>query len=217
MPEAQALSLHLGAHPQQASGFRIVSGFVKALEDVRRVTGRDAATGSVLPATDGIVSGSWIGAIGYMCLIDQIGSSFKPRAITALNEPRSFCKALKYFSSLSENEILALYALRNAFAHDYSLYNVNQKEPLLTHRFKVSAGLDPKIVTLPTMQWDGTEAGKRSNNETAINLRAFGNAVESICAEICRSASTGDLEIILPGGSDELISRYAFMITPSNL
>jgi hypothetical protein len=51
---------------------------------------------------------------------------------------------------------------------------------------------------------------KKSNNETIINLEAFGDLVESIYQELLKLAQTKQLEITLKGGSDELVRRYSF-------
>lgn len=169
-------------------------------------------TGQILPSTQGIVAGSWLGAIGYMTLLDQIGSCFKPRSHATIAESRAICRALSYFSSLSRPEQLALYALRCAFAHDYSLYNIH-KDPLLTHRFVTNAALTGPVVILPTAQWNGIYSNFQSGTQTKINLRAFGDLIEDIARQVVQLAAQNDLEIILPNGSDELVVRYGIART----
>lgn len=56
-----------------------VSAFCAALRDARKFTGRNLDTGGKLSEPSCGDHGSWLGAIGYMTLIDQIGSCFKPK------------------------------------------------------------------------------------------------------------------------------------------
>jgi len=203
MPSEIALKLHLLKAPPQ-NGIQFFSGFMAALGDARSATGRDDLGRSEYP----LKHGCWLGAIGYMALLDQIGSCFKP-----INRPKqngnTITKALKYFTSLSDAEIDAIYALRCAFAHDYSLYNINNR-PSLTHRFQVTAGGSLKLVDLPNIVWDGDYANKSPDNVTTINLESFGNMVESICSNIFTLANNNGLEVVLIDGTDELLQRYSY-------
>ncbi len=205
MPTKNAICMHLSDRPP-SQGMRIFSGFSKALKEAREASGRKPETGEKIL---GVSHGSWLAAIGYMSLVDQIGTCFKPKA-SALENGNSIRCALKYFTSLSDDEIDALYALRCAFAHDYSLYNINKSRPNLTHCFKVNANANDPLVRLPPMPWDGDYQNKSKNNHTQINLQAFGDLVESICTKLFNLANNDDLEVTLPNGSDELLQRYAF-------
>jgi hypothetical protein len=69
-----AIKLHLSYHPP-AEGIHIFSGFTAALRDARTAAGRDELGKKV----DHTKYGSWLGAIGYMALLDQIGTCFKPK------------------------------------------------------------------------------------------------------------------------------------------
>lgn len=199
----QAIELHLTDHPP-AEGIHVFSGFVAALKDARIVTGHDKLGKKV----DHTKHGCWLGAVGYMALLDQIGTCFKPKQIS-LENGNSIRKALKYFSNLSDDEIEALYALRCCFAHDFSLHNVNKEKQSRTHRFRVGVGTSTHIVTLPSVRWDGNYESKNLDDFTIINLEAFGDLVESICQQLSTLAETDKLEIVLPGGSEELLHRYS--------
>jgi len=203
MPSNQAIEFHLTNHPP-AEGIHVFSGFAAALRDARRVTGRDELGRKV----DHTKHGCWLGAIGYMALLDQIGTCFKPKQQSYENG-NSIRKALKYFSNLSDDEIEALYALRCCFAHDFSLHNINKEKQSRTHRFRVGVGASTHIVTLPSVRWDGNYESKNLDDFTVINLEAFGDLVESICQQLFTLANSDELEIVLPGGSDELLQRYS--------
>lgn len=199
----QAIELHLSDHPQ-VEGTHAFSGFAAALKDARIVTGRDELGRKV----DHTRHGCWLGAVGHMALLDQIGTCFKPKQKPHENG-NSIRKALKYFSNLSDDEVEALYALRCCFAHDFSLHNLNKKRQSRTHRFSVGVGTSTRIVTLPSARWGGDYESKNLNDITAINLEAFGDLVESICQQLSILAGTDELEIVLPGGGEELLHRYS--------
>jgi hypothetical protein len=203
MSSKQAIELHLSNHPPPER-IHVFSGFAAALSDARKATGRDDLGRKV----DHTKHGCWLGAIGYMALLDQIGTCFKPKQKSYENA-NSIRKALKYFSNLSDDEIEALYALRCCFAHDFSLHNINREKQSRTHRFRVGVGASAPIVALPSVRWDENYQSKNQDNFTAINLEAFGDLVESICHQLLILASSDDLEIVLPGGSGELLHRYS--------
>lgn len=206
MPKQRAIQMHLSDQPPVAN-IKITSGFAKCVKDARSATGRVPETGEKVP---GAGHGRWLGAIGYMALLDQIGTSFRPSA-TDVVEGNSIRKALQYFSALSCDEIDALYAMRCAFAHDFSLYNINVDRPRLTHCFRLEPGPAQPVVTLPATRWDGDFSTRSTDNTTIIRLEAFGDLVESICSQLFELANAGELEVELDGGSDELLSRYGIM------
>ncbi|MEA3476079.1 MAG: hypothetical protein U9R23_06555 [Candidatus Cloacimonadota bacterium] len=182
------------------------SSFNMALYEIRRVTKRDELTGQ---RNFSYENNSWLGAIGYMSLLDMIGACFKPQDTTTIDENRDFVRALKYFSEdLTEDEMLALYALRCALTHDFSLCNYNPNNPKLSHIFILRIGNNDKVVKLPTTSWDGSYDNRTEDNQTIIDIEIFGDIVEAICKKIASLAKQNKLEIILTGGADELISRF---------
>lgn len=212
MPEEVAIKYHLSMFRTHPTDDKMIffSGFTSAFRDARKFTGRDQDNGQKLNVQNFGNLGSWLGAVGYMILLDQIGSCFKPKS-SPIEIGNSIWKALRYFTTLSEPEIEAVYALRCAFAHDYSLYNISSpRRPSLTHYFKVCQSPSIPLVTLPKVQWDGNYENKNSENETLINLEALGDQVEQICAQLFELASKNELDVTLNGGSDELILRYSF-------
>jgi len=76
--------------------------------------------------------GNWLGAIGYLTILDQIGSTFKN--VSSDNKKPSE-NSIKYavksfdFESLGNDikKLNALIGLRNAFAHDFNLVNINHQ------------------------------------------------------------------------------------------
>src|SRR4051794_7281050 len=80
-------------------GRRQTSGFVAIHRDARQATQRDPDTGRKV---SGGHYGSWLGALGYMVLLDQIGSCFKPaNPSRSVSSGNSFDKALMHFTDLT--------------------------------------------------------------------------------------------------------------------
>jgi len=203
MDKKMAIDLHLFECPSFGE-WRVASALVRALGNVRKETGRDGNGDKVA----GQGHGSWLGAIGYMAILDQVGKCFKPRNRVPLYNLNSIQKALRYFTRLGHPKINAIYALRCAFTHDYSLYNQNKKDPSLQHRFTVTQGTKPPLVKLPKVPWDGDILNRKHPNQTVINLEKFGDLVEDIYRRLISLHEHQKLEISLKGDADELIQRY---------
>ena len=210
--EAQTIDLHLNDRPpiQLPDGRRLQfrSGFVACLRDARVFTGRDSNTGTII---DSVKSRSWLGNVGYLILLDQIGNCFKGRNCSVVSGSlSSIQKALNYFSSLPQHEIDALYALRCALAHDYSLINRHGSNASLQHQFVLTGG-SGRLFVGPTQVWDGNVLNRTDRNQTTIDVQELGNLVEGIYAKLRQLSTNNALEIVLPGGKDELITRYTIV------
>ncbi|SFW82760.1 hypothetical protein [Chitinophaga sancti] len=207
----QVISSHLG-DILPLGNLVYFSALIAGIRDSRKFTGRNIETGEI-EIYDNNVNGCWLGAIGYLILLDQVGKCFKP-SMTSINFPENtnnILRALKYFSSLSDNEIYCLYALRCALAHDYALYNINRRVPALTHHFKLRSNSVTPLIELPSYQWNGDIITRNSQNCTTVNLLKLGDLVEEIFKSLKIMSSQKQLEIILQGGSEELSSRYGFV------
>jgi hypothetical protein len=193
-----------------------VSSLVAVLRDARAATGRYLATGEVSPKQRG--SGSWLGVLGYMVMLDQIGECFRPADASSLpNGTPDLIKALTYFADeIPDRERQALYALRCSFAHDYSLVNIpsNRRTDRL-HHFRLSEDPTPcPLVDLPAVPWDGDIARRSVSTATRVSLRRLGDVAESMYTRLLGLHSRRELSIALPGGAAELRARFAFTVYP---
>jgi hypothetical protein len=178
-------------------GMVIKSPYVAALQEARNFTGRNSLTGE---KNKNVSHNSWLGAVGYMIVLDHIGNKFNnPEKENRLKDMleitdriSSFTKALIYFSDLSYEKILALYSLRCSLVHDFFLFNI-KKNKMLTHHFIVTQG-SGKIVILPKIRWDG-DLKNRNTNATIVNLEALGDLVEKIHKELLRLANLEKLKL----------------------
>jgi hypothetical protein len=211
MTDKEVIQFHLTNSYIESSPWTFFSGFCGALKDARKMTGRNIETGDKDGTNKFGHLGSWLGTIGYLALLDQIGSCFKRVGGPEVEENKSgIVKALKHFSALDDNQIDAIYALRNSFAHDFSLQNVGRRQGLI-HLFEVGNSPTEPLTVLPTQPWDGVLETKTLNNLTKINLQALGDEVEKLVKNLIQLNSNNQVEIILEKGKEELIARYSFV------
>lgn len=219
MTEQEAIKAHLTTNYLSLNGMTLFSGLCGGLKDARKMTGRHLNTGEKF-ADNAICSndengpcfkghtGSWLGTMGYMALLDQIGKCYKPKSKTRIKGNISAIKkCLKYFTSLGDDEIDIIYSLRNAFFHDYSIFNKyegNNKFFFLGHE------ANAPIVHAPMQKWDGDFNNTKPQCQTWVNLEAIGDLVERIYKDLQQLASANQLDIELAGGLEELITRYIF-------
>jgi hypothetical protein len=196
------LDAHLFARPA-VNGVQYKSSLIALLQDARGTAERDTNTGQVLP---GKLSTSWLGAVGYLALVDQVGSCFMTPG-QQVTDKVAVVHAIRTFSHVKdEPTVQALYALRCALAHDYALYNDGragngQVRPLLRHAFNFCADTTSQLVRLPTKTWSGTynaQVPPPDDEITTVNLRKVGDLAEEIVAELRTLYAASDLAIRLP-------------------
>jgi len=182
------------------------SSLMALISHARAETGRDHASGQVV---DEPRTGSWLGATAYLILLDQIGKCLKPASKPNPAGPSSVERALQMWSDRSRDEQRALFALRNALAHDFCLFNFNQNHPDYQHRFALDTH-PARLIASPPERWTGGYAST-GNDTTVVSLRVLGDVVEAIVAALKREALSGNVEITLGGGAAELVRRYGIV------
>jgi hypothetical protein len=136
------------------SGDRVQSSYWAAWRDACNVSGRDEQTGKVNSEENTL---SWIGAIAWLCLIEQLGNAVQLSNISAaqlcridkhtkVGSEHNFRAALVQFVPTAKDwEISALWALRNSLAHDYRLVNEHKRDDLC-HHFVLRSSADGPLV-----------------------------------------------------------------------
>jgi hypothetical protein len=176
---------------------KVRSSLEASLADCREITNRDAQ-GNVRV---GASAGSWLGAVGYLTLVDQIGGAVEHlRAARSPSGGTDFEQAIAHFSALSNDDAVCLYALRNSLAHDFSLVNIppntvrQPRKRALTRLFTVTQGtLD--LIVRPNGQWE--PQNPRSGLGTTVDLKLLGNEVEAMVRKLYRVYTDGNLSIRL--------------------
>jgi hypothetical protein len=210
--DREATRLHLFGQredEEERRGYRYTSGFLACLRDARSVTGRDEDTGEVRYPKR---LHNWLGAVGYIVLLDQIGDCFRPGDVVRVTGSNTIEKALVYWApEIDEDKRRVVYALRNALAHDYSLYN---HHPRGDTRYDFLFTLDraDRLVEHAERRWDGNYASHNPEMRTTVSVVAFGRLVEQIVDRIRAAFEDDRLQIELDGGVDELTNRYGMSV-----
>ena len=199
------------------------SCFAKGLMYAREATGRDPRTGESKEASKHL---NIVGALGYFALLEQIGNCLKPKSSSIyVTHQNNIHKALHYFSTLSNDDIFIIRALRNTFSHDFSLYGTDKGNKKLLHHFKLQFPDSEPLIIPREKDWDGNLNTKNEKNITVVNLERLCNLIDKICVDIQEMAKKNELEIVLNGGFNEYFERYSinfnlnlkFKVTPNTL
>lgn len=208
LTETEVLDRYLAPPLRSPDGVELKSSFWAALLDARAVTGRDGSIGQVVRPVD---SRAWIGAIGYLCFMDQVGTAVFRPSVGAPDTSAGILRALESFTGLSSDERDAIYALRNALAHDYSLINTDPRKEHdeRSHRFQLHPQ-PGELAALPARRWNGSFAAGdlAASDDTIVSLREVGDLAEQVAAEVFAAHAASDLRIGLAGGADEMLARY---------
>ena len=186
----------------------VFSSLVAALRDARQTTGRDLETGKNPDRFNNSQKSNWLGTLCYLIILDQLGKCYKAKSDPDLKKISPIQRCLKLNTQLPDEQIDAVYALRNAFAHDYSISNKNDKHPSLRHHFTLLGFYSDPIIKLPTKAWDGQSHTKTKDNMTYIGLPWIGEIVETIYETIVKLHKENNLQIVLDGGAEEIRNRY---------
>jgi hypothetical protein len=112
-------------------------------------------------------------------MLEQVGECFEPvpRLRTAVIG-NSRVKALTYYGppGLDDDRILAVYALRCAFAHDYGLNHMglDKQAAKMRHTFMLRDDDAAPFIQLPSIRWNGDHQ-RLGYRGTEVNVRKLGN------------------------------------------
>lgn len=193
-------------------GLQYKSSLIALLTDARGATGRDLDTGLVVSPDH---TRSWLGATGYLILLDQVGTCFRQIGVSvAADNP--IAHALKQFSHMTDDaHVDVIYALRHALAHDYALFNANSKHLSRQHAFNFTADDHTPLVVLPQRAWNGSYDVNTliaPEQTTVVNLRALGDLCEEVVANLRRLHERERLDITMDLA--EFMVRYGLYYRP---
>jgi hypothetical protein len=188
-----------------------LSSFGLALNEARRISGRDFITGRI-NESEAVEKGNIIGVLLYLIVLDILKSCFFESKSTRVGDTY-----IDFISSHLQENVenkkqvsAALYALRCCLVHDLSLANINKRKPELTHQFRLITTPGAPIVTLPENMWKGD----RSHiSETVINSIAFADFVEGIISKLQSQNEKKELHLALKEGANDFFNRYVIKIS----
>ena len=184
--DVEIVKLYLTINETPIVNKKVKSAYAAALIDARNITGRDKYSGQI---NDTKHASSWAGALTYFSVIDHIGRNFSMSR--NVEQKRLFYHALKSFTKLNENTIAVLYALRNAFSHEFNLYNKYEKDEKLNHFFTV-VGRSENLVRFPSKKLSHREMERllstnddvEDDRKTVVSLHKLGDLVEEMNVNI---------------------------------
>ncbi|MEY2588226.1 MAG: hypothetical protein QOJ67_210 [Acidimicrobiaceae bacterium] len=108
-----------------------------------------------------------------------------------------------------------LYALRNAFAHEYALANEGKKglqDDPLRHRFQLAESEDRLLVAYPEKSWNGVYGAESEGGPTEVNLSELQVLVERVIARIERAVLAGSLRLVVGVSPQMVLARWGFRV-----
>lgn len=186
----------------QRQTVQVKSALEALLTDAHRVTGRDD-DGNVLNEEH---LGTWLGVMGYLALVDQIGKVLKWTS-------RPDCSGAKFEQILqqhgkTEAEAAALYGFRNAMVHSYGLANENRDKPKRQHYFRLNVWGGSPLVDFPRRPWDGDPTNVGEDVTTTVSLQAVGNLGETLVLDLQESYLNDNTSVTLR--KDVLATRSGY-------
>jgi hypothetical protein len=126
-------------------------------------------------------------------------------------EPK-VARALRYFASraMTSQQRGAMVALRNSFAHNFGL--TNRRPADRRHRFWLIDSVGQPLIKFPARRWNGKYSAASQGGPTIVNLRALGDLVENVVAEVEGAARAKELRLANGVTVDELGTAYGFRI-----
>jgi len=204
--ERAAIERHL-YECEPAGGVKYQSSLIAILGDARGATDRDGKGRVKLNRR----SQSWLGATAYLILLDQVGKTFK-----VSGKPDGFGHsiglAISHFTPVQDKAIIeALYALRCALAHDYSLFNRDKHgtQPMRDHAFNFKADPVSPLVEFPSTRWNRIYKDPPLEQTTVVNLRKVGDLGETVVRSLRKHLREETLGLRL--SLDEFEWRYGML------
>jgi hypothetical protein len=189
------------------------SAFELALRDARAATLRSQDDGRPLRPDH---STSWLGTVGYLVLLDQLGETLRPAGeapgIWPPKTPTVRRCLGRFAPDLSDDDTAAIYGLRCALAHDFGLWNPPPAEGPAEpwHRiFTLVADDTTALIDQPARQWDGSlpVGNAPFDMATTVNLRRLVGRIEKLVTEVRERSRHRGLEIALENPID-LVFRF---------
>jgi len=184
-----------------------------AVRDARLITGRNIDTGKLLQNEflvnkmgEPLDQYSFIGIINYLLILDMIGNAFSIKQFTT-TKTTSIYKSLKQFSTLNDDDIYAIIALRNSLAHNYSLVNIPAHKEFSSklHHFKLINGSTQKMIKIKS-KWGNPNNSKSEINETVIGVDNLLDMIEGVILNLKKENELDNLELNLD--FNQFVMRY---------
>lgn len=147
------------------------------------------------------------GLISYLIFLEQIGSLFRPKDSYKIlsDESNGINCALSYFSTLDENKISAIRALRNSLTHKFGLATQNKG----VNSFKFTLSIERNSDILHLGNWSGDFTDKNETSFTTVFIFDLIDLIEMIYKEICKGWAEQTIISLIP--LNEINTRYTII------
>jgi hypothetical protein len=215
IPSTDLITAHLSTEPTSLLGGQTHSALGTPLKEIRAKAGRDENSGKL----NSNISGSWLAALGYLALIEQVGSCYN-RPEGNESDPRDLVRAIRQFSKVSEADSLeVLYGLRCSLSHNYAIvrndarYPKQPKYAFIVHPIPTSGTGRVPLIKYPATPWDG-DYSKLANPDfrTMVSIAGIGDLFEEIFASVKDLHTKGGLRLRLP--ANEFFWKYFWGVGP---
>lgn len=156
-------------------------------------------------------SKNFVPVVGAFGVIEQIGFTYKrnDKVEYSNQNSSSINKALYYFAGYEEDneDVKALYALRNSFLHNASLMAKALHTNKLSYYFQFNRDID-ELVQYPGTQWDGNILTFKPEYTTLINPEKVIDLAGDIVNSALECLESNVLEVDLECGEKELFYRF---------
>ena len=147
-----------------------VSTISAAIREARALTGRNPATGVEPPGNEH--RATWAGALVWFIVLEQLGTCFRPSCADDRSCGDEIVCALVWFADVDWSVAIELAALRDRFAHDYSL-----EHPRRSRRYRLTARTDAPLL-------------KRHNQRPEVSLYQLAETAERTPFAPCEALRT---------------------------
>ena len=196
MTEQEVINAILADNPPDAEPGRY-SSLSQMLREARKATGRNEETGEKLEGGD---HGSWLGGIGYLCLLELIGNCLDATGFNGVECENGIRRAVASFAlkDVPPRHHNMLRSLRNSLVHHGSLVN---------ERDKVRFTLDDHAGDL--VKIGDVESGYK---HVAVNLIKLGDLAEEVVKELRRLRNDSNLKLRKGLSADTVLRRSMWEI-----
>ena len=191
---------------EMPNGQNRYSSLMMALKDAQKLTGRDEITGEqehdfLENELSFLDPNSFICIVNYLIILDLIGEVFCKK------KDNNLIKALSTFGDkISVEDKYAIAALRNSFAHNYGLININKYHK---HKFTLDFSANTLLEKHPTKEWNGDFQFKSEETSTVIYVKSLIQLIENIWKKLNSEIDEAKVDSVLE--INELKARFTVL------
>lgn len=144
----------------------------------------------------------------YLIFLEQVGTIFT----NGRSHKKGIQCALEDFSTLKEEERIAIYYLRNTLAHNYGLATDNSNSNKQNDKHKFTLSYKGDLIHVPKKCWDNDYTNRDDEDSTTINIFRLMEMVDNLYNNLKNNYENLELKI----GIEEIKTRFTVLIDASS-